>query len=409
MRLAVFTNQFPGQVNTYFSRDMRALLENDIEMEIYPVRPCDATLWSRVPNILNKEIFPRSKVHNINPMQAFPFVLKRSFVQIRELTRDLGAICISASKFGIWQLMKSLYAIFKAWGLTHQNETDIDHVLAYWGNYSATYAYVFHRLIDRDIPFSMFLHAGIDLYRDQVFLKEKLLYADNIFVVCEFNRQYIKELYPEIYSSIETKIHLYHLGLNLDDYIYKRNGRIPGRIIAVGRLDKKKGFDYLMRALHALLLRGQEVELELVGDGEEKKSLMKLAGQLGIQDQVLFRGWLSFDEVKSSMAQAAILVHPSPGLGDAVPTVIKEAMAMGTPVIASSVAGIPELLDYGRCGILFPPRDTKALSDALFSLLNDNDMRYQYAQKGRIYAEEKFDLWHNGYILTKQLRAKLSN
>ena len=70
------------------------------------------------------------------------------------------------------------------------------------------------------------------------------------------------------------------------------------------------------------------------------------------------------------MRRATLLVHPSIGLGDAVPTVIKEAMALGTPVVASAVAGIPELLDEGRCGVLTPPRDPVALSEAMERLLD---------------------------------------
>jgi glycosyltransferase involved in cell wall biosynthesis len=105
------------------------------------------------------------------------------------------------------------------------------------------------------------------------------------------------------------------------------------------------------------------------------------------------------------MKQAALLVHPSSGLGDAVPTVIKESMACGTPVVASNVAGIPELLDGGRCGMLVPPQNAQALADAIKALLADPAMRRTYAEKARKYAEEKFDLWQNGQGLATVIRS----
>jgi glycosyltransferase involved in cell wall biosynthesis len=105
------------------------------------------------------------------------------------------------------------------------------------------------------------------------------------------------------------------------------------------------------------------------------------------------------------MKQTTLLVHPSIGLGDAVPTVIKESMALGTPVVASSVAGIPELLDGGRCGMLVPPRNVDGLVNAMKSVLNNIEMRRKYAEAARGYAEEKFDTWRNGRRLADVLRS----
>jgi glycosyltransferase involved in cell wall biosynthesis len=280
-----------------------------------------------------------------------------------------------------------------------------DHVLAYWGNYAATCAYIFNRLIDRPVPFSMFLHAGTDLYRKQVFLRQKLLYANNIIVVCEFNKNFIRELYPDIFHSIADKIHLHHLGLDLDEFPYEPECRQVQKVLGVGGLIKYKGFDYLLRATRELKCRGIDIEVELVGDGKERDSLTALARKLEITDRLRFQGWLPPDQVRNIMKQATILVHPSMGIGDAVPTVIKESMALGTPVVASNVAGIPELLDGGRCGMLVPPQNVEALADAIMTLLANTTMRQTYAEAARKYAEEQFDLWRNGRRLAAFLRS----
>jgi glycosyltransferase involved in cell wall biosynthesis len=145
--------------------------------------------------------------------------------------------------------------------------------------------------------------------------------------------------------------------------------------------------------------------VELIGDGKERNSLVALARELEIMDRVTFRGWLPFDQVRNAMRKTTVLVHPSIGLGDAVPTVIKESMALGAPVVASNVAGIPELLDGGRCGILVPPQDVKALADGIQKLLINPAMRVRYAFSARKYAEKYFDLWENGRRLATVLRS----
>jgi glycosyltransferase involved in cell wall biosynthesis len=154
-----------------------------------------------------------------------------------------------------------------------------------------------------------------------------------------------------------------------------------------------------------LSCRGIDCEVEFIGDGTEAGPLRALAKELQILARVKFFGWLRFEDVRTIMKQATILVHPSNGIADAVPTVIKESMALGTPVVASDVAGIPELLDHGRCGVLVPPRDVKALADAIEMMLMNVSLRRGYADAARRYAEEKFDLWRNGRRLADLLRS----
>ena len=105
------------------------------------------------------------------------------------------------------------------------------------------------------------------------------------------------------------------------------------------------------------------------------------------------------------MRGATLLVHPSRGLGDAVPTVIKEAMALGTPVVASAVAGIPELLDGGHCGVLAPSGDPDALAVAIESLLDDGERQATYAKRARNRAAELFSLSRNAAALANRLQS----
>ena len=404
MRLAVFTSQFPSKVSTFFARDIRALIDAGIEIDIFPIYPLDARLWKYVPDILPENIFHRSNVHYVSLADTFYAMKSLPRKAVIIFLRKLASVSFSAIKFGFIPFAKSIYVFAKALAWTKQYGNKYDHILSYWGNYAATCAYVSHLLIDKPIPFSIFLHAGTDLYRDQVYLKQKLLYADNIITCSEFNRKFIWDLYPDIFKIISHKIHVYHHGIDFKEFQFVADGRLQRKILAVGRLEKQKGFDYLLQAMKKLQLAGIDAELELIGDGEDANSLISMANKLKIEKKVKFRGWLTFKEVQAAMKQATILVHPSSGIGDGVPNVIKEAMAFGTPVIASNVAGIPELLNGGECGILVPDRNAGALSEAIKTLLTDNVLRRRFAYAGREYVEKTFDLWHNGNNLADVLR-----
>jgi glycosyltransferase involved in cell wall biosynthesis len=400
LRLAVFTNRFPARLNTFFSRDMRALLDAGVELDIFAFYPLEPMLWDCIPDILDESVLPRSKIHHISFAHSLRSVRPWPMGKFGRFLRDTTAVSASAIRFGIAPLAKSAYVCLKAWAWAQVNLGNYDHILAYWGNYAATCAYIMHRLGGRSIPFSMFLHAGIDLYRNQVYLRQKLLYADNIIVVCKFNRQFIHDRYSDIFHLISTKIHEYQTGLDFGEFVYEPENRPPRKVLAVGNLEKQKGFDYLLHATYELKGRGIDIEVEVIGDGTLANSWHALANKLRITDRVKFRGWLpSFEEVRTAMKQATILVHPSSGLGDATPTVIKEAMALGTPVIASNIVGIPELLDEGRCGILTPPDDAKALANAIERLLTNDALRRSYAAAARRYVEEKLALWRNGQRL----------
>jgi glycosyltransferase involved in cell wall biosynthesis len=223
--------------------------------------------------------------------------------------------------------------------------------------------------------------------------------------VCDFNCKFLQEEYKDIFPNVSYKIHKHHLGLDLQEFCYVNDGRAINQILAVGALEKYKGFEYLLRAGEVLSGAGLDYEIIFIGDGKETASLKTLASKLHIENRVKFLGWLPSDAVRIAMTRATILVHPSDGLGDAVPTVIKEAMASGTPVVASNIAGIPELLDYGRCGMLVPPKNPGALAESIQILLCNDELRRRYAKKARVHAEEKFDLWRNGERLAALLNS----
>ncbi|MBA4156706.1 MAG: glycosyltransferase [Gemmatimonadetes bacterium] len=404
MRLAVFTNKYPARVATFFERDMRGLLEAGVEVEIFTIYPLDADCWPYALDLLSEDVLPRDRVHHLSIPAALAEAARLPAYRIARAAGDAAVITAAAARYGPETLAKSAYVLPKAWAWAHRHTDRFDHVLGYWGNYAGTCAYAFHRLLGREIPFSLWLHAGVDLYRTPVFMRQKLRYADSIITCCGFNKKFLRKEFGDLGPEMLDKVRVCYHGLNLADFPFAPEGRPARRVIAVGRLVPQKGFDYLLQAARLLRDRGQTVEVEFVGDGEDRQALEAMAARLGIAEQVTFRGWLPFSGVRDAMSAATVLVHSSGGLGDGLPNVLREAMALGTPVIASDVAGIPEALDRGRCGVLVPPRDIEALAGAIATVLDDRELRHRLAHFGRAHTERWFDLWRNGAWLAEHLR-----
>jgi glycosyltransferase involved in cell wall biosynthesis len=384
---------------------MRGLLDAGVEIDVFPIYPRDDRLWKYVPEILNEDVFPRTRVHHISLWRSLSAVRPWQYGKVRTFAEDLAAVGNAAARVGIKPLLKTCYVFFKAWAWADRCADKFDHILGYWGSYAGTCAYVFHRLANRSIPFSLFLHAGADLYDLTVYLREKLLYADRIITCTEFNRRYLEEHFPDVYRVVSDRIHLSYHGLDFATMPFQPLGRSPNRVIGVGGLEPYKGFDYLLRAAGILSKRGVPVEVEVVGDGSQREALESLAADCGIADKVDFRGHLPFSKVVEAMQRATMLVHPTPFVGDGLPNVIKEAMALGTPVVATNVAAIPEGLDYGNCGSLVPPKDPHAMARAIEDLLKNGARRGKLALAARHFAEKKFDLRKSGKALAAFLRA----
>jgi glycosyltransferase involved in cell wall biosynthesis len=386
---------------------MRALIEAGIEVDVFAIYPHEPHLWAYVPEILDERVLPRDRVHHLSLTRALATLDPLRLLRSPRFLRDTIAIGSSAARFGPMVLAKSLYAALLSWAWAREFGHRYDHVLAYWGNFPGTCAYLFHRLAGRRIPFSLCVHAQIDLYENPAYLEQKLLYTDNIVTICDYNVQFLRTHYAGIYEKIADKIHVNYRGLDLREFPYRAEGRHARRILAVGRLSKEKGYDYLLRAVAELLGRGVDVELELVGEGPERDALTRLVDELHIKEKVTFRGWLQIDAVRRAMHEATVLAQPSTIEG--LPTVVEEAMALGIPVVGSHVGGIPELLDYGRCGILVTPRDVGGLTDALQELLIEPALRLTYAERARTRAEQMLDMWRNGTRLADLLRATADN
>ncbi len=171
---------------------------------------------------------------------------------------------------------------------------------------------------------------------------------------------------------------------------------LPPLILAVGRFVEKKGFDHLMNACAKLRDAGAAFRCVIVGEmGSAHASIQQLIEQLQLTQRVQLRSAVAQDELRRIYAQARVFALPcqvmEDGDRDGFPNVLAEAMAMGLPVVSTSISGIPELIDDGVHGLLVEPRDAGALAHALQRVIEDDSLHAKLATQGRQRICERFD------------------
>jgi glycosyltransferase involved in cell wall biosynthesis len=180
-------------------------------------------------------------------------------------------------------------------------------------------------------------------------------------------------------------------GVDLD--LFKpdqREERATLVIGAVSRLSPEKGLDYLLQAFALLKQRvAQPLLLRLAGDGPDESKLRNLATRLGIEREVEFLGWVEHEELPAFLQDLDIFAMPSTWEGFGVAAI--EASAMGLPVVATNVYGIPDAVLDGRTGVLVPPRDAELLATALESLVTDAALSRWLGEVGREYVASQYD------------------
>jgi glycosyltransferase involved in cell wall biosynthesis len=155
---------------------------------------------------------------------------------------------------------------------------------------------------------------------------------------------------------------------------------------AVGRLEAEKGFDILIRAVHALVARGVDMRLVIVGEGGRRTELETLARELGIADRVQLPGWQA--DVRGYFEAMDVFALSSHREG--LPNVVLEAMALEVPVVATRVNGVPRLVQDGRTGLLVEPGDLAGMTAALERLLRDAPLREAFRVAGRRTTETRY-------------------
>ncbi len=259
------------------------------------------------------------------------------------------------------------------------------------------------------VPFTFTAHAK-DIFltsNSRRLLRTLMFRAERVVTVSEFNRRYLAELAgPALPAGRIVRI---YNGVDLDSFrpaVPVEERRVP-LLLAIGRLEEKKGFADLVEACGILRDRGVPFLCEIVGKGSLHDDLAGRIAARDLGDRVYLPGPLPRGELIRRLPEAAVVAVPclvgKDGNRDGLPTVILEAMASGVPVVATRVTGIPEAVEDGGTGRVLEPGRPEALAAALAELLANPDLRRSMGAAGRKRAGELFDNRRNVALLARTL------
>ena len=224
---------------------------------------------------------------------------------------------------------------------------------------------------------------------------DELFQQGDFFVTnCEFFRQRAISL-----GCDEDKIVVLGSGIDCSKFAFTPR-YFPAddtvRIATIGRLIEKKGIEYGIRAIAYLAEACPNLEYNIIGDGPLKEHFQKLIAELNVGHIIKLVGWKQQEELIEILDNSHILIAPSVtasnGNQDAPVNTLKEAMAMGLPVIGTLHGGIPELIDDGISGFLVPERDAEAISDKVLYLIEHQEIWTDMGASGRKRVEQKYDM-----------------
>lgn len=229
---------------------------------------------------------------------------------------------------------------------------------------------------------------GEDVYNE--LFKRGDLFLTN----CEFFRQRILQL-----GCAEDKILVHGSAIDCEKFSFTprhfpENGCI--RVATIGRLVEKKGIEYCISAVTDAAQNHPQIELIIIGEGELKFHFEQLIKRLNASAFIKLVGWKNQQEIIQILETCHLFLAPSvtskDGDQDAPVNTLKEAMAMGLPVISTWHGGIPELVEDGVSGYLVPERDAGAIAEKLKLLIQHHDRWPEMGKAGRLQVEKKYDI-----------------
>lgn len=381
MKIAYILKRYPRYSETFIVNEILAHEAAGFEIEIFSLRP---PIDTHFQDSLARVRAPVTYVPPEPPKAS-------DFWEALHRARQIALYPNSWLEAAWVEVAQDVYQAVLLAEMVRQKQVDLLH--AHFATSSTTVARLAARLVN--LPYTFTAHAK-DIFHDSIRpddLRRKLTEAAAVITVSDYNAAYLRDTY-----GVPGVWRLYNgLDLNRFPYISPRQRRPV--IISVGRLIEKKGFPDLIDACALLAEWGCDFSCQIVGSGPEEAELRMQIAWLGLEERIELLGPRPQAEVISLIQEAAVFVAPcivgSDGNRDGLPTVLLEAMALGTPCVSTDVTGIPEVLTHGETGLMVPQNHPLAIAQAVQRLLGNSRLRVHLANAARQHIDECFDIQRN--------------
>ena len=389
-KVGYILKKFPRLSETFILNEMLALEEAGVEVEVFSLKPPDDELRHGALENLKAA---RRVIEPEAPRTIFRYLEETAKVDSPE-ARSILSHYYGRLDAGDPLRAKALAYCVALAPLVAQS--GVTHLHAHFGTIStATAAEV---ALLTGLPFSFTLHAK-DIYRRTVDHERLARWIDAAafaVTVCEANSRWLEEKCPALRPGA---LRVLYNGVDLERWKPRANSERLPVFITIGRFVEKKGFDDYLRACAILRRRGRTFRAYLIGSGELRDSLLGLRASLELEELVQMPGAMAQEQLIDLVGSALLCVAPcvlgADGNRDALPTVLLEAMASGTPCLSTPVSGIPEIIDDGVTGWIVGPRSPGALANVMESVLDDPGEAERRGREARKKAEARFDIRRN--------------
>lgn len=324
----------------------------------------------------------------------FPQLLSEKVIQMAVTNATKGLF----KQFSATRLAHNFFLGRKCAEFIESLDFDIDHIHAHFARPTTIGAVFAARYYG--IPCTVTAHA-VEIFKSPNISQIGHICdsTDHVIVPSKYNRRYLRE---EI--GIDNDITVVPATTRIEKF-EPSEPTVENRLLTVGRLVEKKGHTYGIEAVNNLIDGGYDVEYHIIGTGERKERLQQQVEEYGIKDRVEFLGHVPDERLRRELSEASVFVLPcviaEDGDRDAMPVVLKEAMASETACVSTTVSAIPELITDGHDGLLVPEKDPEKLATAIQELLDSPEKRRDIAENGRETVQNKFNISRSVETLTE--------
>jgi glycosyltransferase involved in cell wall biosynthesis len=396
--VAYLTGDYPKVSHTFILREVQAVRAAGVKVITCSIRQPSLAEFKG-----QEELTARAETFYVLAAAKRPLTLLRAHG--RALQRAPGkwfttlVLAIRMRSPGLkaffWQLFYFMEAAVLA---DHLRVNGVRHLHNHFGNSSCSVAVLAAELAD--ISFSFTEHGPAIFFEvDRWALREKIARARFVVAITHFCRSQLMLFSDPLDWG---KIAIVHCGVEVSAYGRAMPGDFGKRVAFVGRLDPVKGALLLIEAMAEVLKSHPDARLTLAGDGPARAPAEARAQALRIDHAVRFAGFMTQGQVADLLANSDMLVLPS--FAEGLPVVYMEALASGIPVVASRVAGVPELVEDAVTGYTVPPGDVATLADRMARLMADPRAAQAMGKAGRTAVEQGFDIRREGAWLASIFR-----
>lgn len=377
--------QMPAPAEVFLSVEVNGLRAAGAEVHVFSLRQ---------PHPKHRQLVVDQKLEDV-PLYHFPYVRDKAVWQAVRywegvqpgIWRQLNSLIIRTCWRRPTLLVKSLAIVPKSFRIAQiVRQENIQAVHSAWGHHPAITGYLIKKLMPH-VGFSLALGAYDWLMRHPMTLEASKV-ADVMLTQSKASAISLREVWPKPAIPVQT----IHRGIDLSTLLVETEKSPRPLVVSVGRLSEVKGHQHLIEAFTQVKQHLPTAQLIIWGEGDYRAVLERQIANLGLQDAVQLPGHIPQPALFPQLAQASLFVLASVSKGDNLPNSVKEAMALGLPVITTPTISIDELIEEGQTGFVVPMRAVDALAEKMIYALSNQKRLATMQKQAEAHVRQRFDI-----------------